>query len=116
MSRLYTPVPTANGPFAGIDPVARMTFGLIWDRYKLSSYHVTGAAGDCPWYDQAMDAVYCVYGQAELAAEVGVSERTIRRALDTLREAGLLIWRKATYKGSCRYYIPEHTRQYLRRQ
>ena len=116
MSRLYTLVPLPEGPFRGLDPVSRMVFGAIWDRYKLSSYNVTGTPGDSPWYDHQTGAVFCVFSHAELAEAVGISERTVRRSLDALRDAGLLIWRKATYKGACRYYVTEYVRAYLRKQ
>lgn len=106
----------AKGPFSGLDPTARLVFGLIWDRYKLSSFHVAGAAGESPWYDYQRDEVFCIYSQEELADQAGVSERTVRRALETLRCKALIEWRKATYKGSNRYYITESTRRFLKKQ
>lgn len=114
MARLYTLVPLPQGPFKGVSPIARMVHGMIWDRYKLSQYNVVGQGEETPWYDAGREAVYCVYAQNELAQSVGVSERTVRRALDELREAGLLSWRKAEYKCVCRYYIPEAVYAYLK--
>ncbi|MDO5378491.1 MAG: hypothetical protein Q4G52_09175 [Clostridia bacterium] len=48
MKQLYTIVPLPQGPFEGLDALARYAFGLIWDRYRVSSYNVTGCAGDSP--------------------------------------------------------------------
>lgn len=116
MAQLYSLTPLPQGPFAGLDPLARLCFGLIWDRYRVSSYNVTGCAGDSPWYDPAEDEIFCVFGQGELAALVGVSERTIRRCLADLKAADVIWWRKAQYRGSCRYYVEYTIRQYLRPQ
>lgn len=116
MAQIYTIVPLPMGPFAGLDPLARMTFGMIWDRYRLSGYNVTGCAGDSPWYDNDRGEVYCLYAQAELAQQMGCSERTIRRCLEDLREARIIWSRKAAYKGACRYYVYQGIRDYLRKQ
>lgn len=111
MANYYTLVPHPVGPFAALGPVERVVWGTIWERFRLSEYHVTG--GKDSWYDYDEDAIYCIYGQRELAAQVGVSERTIRRALDNLYEACLIDWRKADYKGACRYYFPRQVREYM---
>ncbi len=116
MSQLYTIVPLPQGPFAALDPLARLCFGLIWDRYKISSYNVTGCAGGSPWYDYDEEEVFCVFGQDELAQQMGVSERTVRRCLADLKAAGLIWWRKAKYAGSCRYYVDYTACAYLRPQ
>ena len=115
MAQKYTLVPLAQGPFIGIDPLARMAFGLIWDRYKVSSYNFIGAESESPWYDKTMDDVFCVYDQDELAREIGCSVRTVRRCLKDLNEAHLLYWRKATYKGACRYFVGYAAKAWLRR-
>lgn len=116
MSQLYTIVPLPQGPFAALDPLARLCFGLIWDRYKISSYNVTGCAGDSPWYDSDEDEIYCAFAQGELAALMGVSERTVRRCLADLKAADVIWWRKAKYASSCRYYVDYSIRRYLRPQ
>ena len=114
MAQLYTLVPRPEGPFQGLDPVSRMVFGAIWDRYRLSSYSVTG--GDGSWFDPREQAVFCVFTQQELAQLVGVSERTIRRSLDMLAADNLIWWRKATYKGANRYFIHAGIVEYLKPQ
>lgn len=116
MARLYTLVPMPQGPLAGIGLTERAVLGQIYDRYKLSTYNVTGQGDNTPWYDWYRDEVFCLYAQDDLAAELGISVRTVRRALETLRAAGLIDWRKATYKGACRYYISERVRVWLRPQ
>ena len=112
MSRLYSLVPLPQGPFAGLDPVTRMVFGLIYDRLRLSSHNLAG--GKQHWYDPVEDREYCVFKQSELAELVGVSERTVRRSLELLRADNLVWWRKATYKGANRYYIHDGIMEYLR--
>lgn len=113
MARLYTIVPLPTGPFEHIDALSRLCFGLIWDRYRVSSYNVTGTAGDSPWYDEDQEEVFCLYRQDELARDMGCSERTVRRCLETLREAGIIWWRKAVYKGANRYFVDPPIREYL---
>ena len=114
MAKYYTLVPLPIGAFEGLSPVDRLVWGTIWERWRLSSYNVTGTPGDSPWYDHNVEAVYCVFSHAALAEAVGVNERTIRRSLNALQERELLYWRKATYKGTCRYYIPEAVARYMR--
>lgn len=116
MGQVYTLCPLPQGPFAALDPLARLCFGAIWDRYKVSCYNVTGSTGDSPWYDHDEDEVFCVFGQGELARLLGISERTVRRCLGDLKAAGLIWWRKAQYAGSCRYYVDYTARAYLRPQ
>ena len=102
-------IPSAEGPFSGLDAMARYCFGLLYDRFKLSRKSVDvyssekflGArlvkladlnprkfAGDDrlkKTYD-----VYCVFKQKDLAAAMGCTERTVRRCIDTLRESGVI--------------------------
>lgn len=112
----YTIVPLADGPFAGLDALSRMAFGLIWDRYKLSSYNVSGAAGDCEWYDHRREEVFCIFSHVELARLIGCSERTVRRCLGDLKDADVIDWRRCAYGGACRFYVHEHIREYMRPQ
>ena len=112
--RKYTIVPLPAGPFERLDPLARMCFGFIWDRYKLSNYNVTGAADDSPWYDATVEAVYCVYSQHELAADIGCSLRTVRRCLDDLVNENVLWYRRCEYQGAARFYVSEHVCEYMR--
>lgn len=115
MSQVYTLVPLPDGPFAGLDPTTRLIFGLLWDRYKLSGYTLMGSDGECPYYDYDLDRLYCVWSHSDLARTAGVSERTVRRSLDTLRARDLITWRKARYSGACQYYIEPGVEYYLRR-
>ena len=52
----------------------------------------------------------------QLAELLGVSERTVRRSLDQLKDDQLIWWRKATYKGANRYFLHERITQELRKQ
>lgn len=114
MAQLYTLVPRPEGIFKGFDPVTRMVFGAIWDRYRLSCYNQMGNEND--WYDEVEERVYCVFSHAQLAEIVGVSERTIRRSLEALAADNIIWWRKATFKGACRYFVHPGTVEYLRPQ
>ena len=112
MAQVYLLVPLAQGPLAGLDLVARAVLGALYDRIKLSGYNTAG--GDNRYYDPIEDCCFCVYAQQELADLVGVSERTVRRALDVLASDNFVWWRKASYRGACRYYIHQGIMDYLR--
>lgn len=114
MAQKYMLVPLAKGLFAGYDLCTRAVIGALYDRHKLSSYNHIGSTGGAAWYDEREQAVYCVYSQAELAEQIGVSERTVRRSLDRLKDDQLIWWRKAAYKGANRYYLHEYTIRQLR--
>ena len=107
----YTIVPNPVGPFAGLDPLSRLVFGLIWDRHRLSRYNVVG--GQERWIDRDGN-VFCLFSQAELAALSGMSERTVRRCLDDLRRAQIVSWQKSGFRGVNRYYIDLAVWHYLR--
>lgn len=114
MAKYYSLVPYPEGIFEGMDAISRVTFGIIWERWKLSSYNVLGTAGDCRWYDRDEEEVYCLFNQLELARLVGCSEKTIRRTLIYLHdEKHLIYWRKADYKGVCRYYVEKDVQRYM---
>lgn len=106
-------VPLADGPFEGLGLTERAIFGAIWGRYRVSCYTQLGSAGDCPYMDDD-GQVYCFWRQDDLAAVVGVSDRTLRRALDNLRSAGLIRTRKAGYGGACKYYVTYEARAWLK--
>lgn len=115
MAQLYLLVPLADGPFKGLGLTERAVFGAIWDRYRVSCYTQLGTPGDCEYMDSNGE-VFCYFRQDELAYIVGLSERSLRRALATLREAGLIRTRKVGYKGTCRYYVTYEAREWLRPQ
>lgn len=99
--RKYTLTPSPFGLFRNIDAAARLVFGLIWDRFKLSEHSIT--SGDCRWQDVDGE-IFCIYSEVELAEHSGLSERTVRRCLNTLRDANLLRWDKTGFKGCNKYY------------
>lgn len=125
-------IPSAEGPFSGLDAMARYCFGLLYDRYKLSQKSVDEYRSEkflgarvhrlCDLNPRRfpddtrtkiMHEVYCVYKQKDLAAEMGCTERTIRRCLDTLREAGVIETERAGFNGANRFFIPFSVQQYF---
>ena len=106
----FTLTPSPVGPFHRVDLAARVVFGLIWDRYRLSVNSVL--SGDARWVDDNGD-VFCVYSQIELAEHSGLTDRTVRRCLDTLYRAQLLTWEKTGFKGTNRYYPDYYVRAYF---
>ena len=111
MAQLYQLVPLPQGIFAGMDIVSRAVVGCLYDRLKLSMYSAAG--GDERYYDAAANEYFCIFTQSELADQIGVSERTVRRSLDLLKADNLVHWRKATYRGANRYYIHHGIMEYL---
>lgn len=112
MAQLYSLVPLAQGPFRGMDPVTRMVFGVIWDRFKVSWQKSLN--GSERWVDAEFDGmIFCLYSQLEIAQVVGVTDRTVRNSLEKLRAAGIIDYRKASFKGACRYYMEDDTIKYL---
>lgn len=125
-------IPSAEGPFSGLDAMARYCFGLLYDRFKLSEKSVDEYRSEkflgarvrrlCDLNPRRFPndtrtmvthEVYCVYKQKDLAAEMGCTERTIRRCLDTLREAGLIETERAGFNGANRFYIPSQIQAYF---
>lgn len=98
MANKYTIVPAAHYPFDRLDALSRYTFGLIFDRWKLSARAETWRA----WVDDM--GIYCVYDQRDLANELGVTAPTVRRCLDALEREGLLKRERTGKRGACRYY------------
>lgn len=128
---LYTLIPANTGMFADVDPLARICFGLIFDRYCLSlksnearpgaySYAVEVDLGEELDRASARGVVvtlaraYCVYSQPDLARDIGCSERTARRCVDTLRKAQLITYDRDGQNGAARYTIPSRVYRYLR--
>ena len=112
MAKYYTLVPLPLGIFEGMALIDRAVFGLIWERYRLSCYKVAGGCED--WVDDEDGSVFCIFSHAEMAAQIGTSEKTIRRSLQVLRDEHCLIdWRKASFKGACRYYIEPAASDYM---
>ena len=125
-------IPSAEGPFSGLDAMARYCFGLLYDRYKLSEKSVDEYRSDkflgarvhrlCDLNPRRFpgdtrtkvthEACYH-YKQKDVAAEMGCTERTIRRCLDTLREAGLIETERSGFNGANRFFIPFSVQRYF---
>lgn len=103
MAQKYMLVPLPCGIFKDYDLVTRAVIGALYDRTRVSSYNLTG--GDERYYDRDEGKVFCVFTHDELGEQLGVSEKTVRRSLNRLKEDGFIWWRKATYKGANRYYL-----------
>lgn len=111
MAKYYSLVPLPQGIFSGLSLLDRAVFGLIWERWKLGSYKLTGGCED--WYDADEEEIYCIWSHDGLARATGTSEKTIRRSLNALRNENLIYWKKASYGGVCRYYIERPVQQYM---
>lgn len=116
MSQLYQLIPLPQGIFSGFSLLERAIFGLIYDRLKLSVNNHLGSPGGSAFYDEEERDVYCVYSQQELSETLGVSVRTVRRAVAVLVERELLISKKMRFQDANRYYIPFYIRQELKPQ
>lgn len=116
MAQRYMLVPLAEGLFRDYDLITRAVLGALYDRMRLSSYNLAGDPEGRAWFDEKEQRVYCVFSHAELAALLGVGERTVRRSLKTLSDDGLVWWYKAAYKAANRYFLHESITQQLKRQ
>lgn len=94
----YTIVPRRVFPFEGLDAMTRYAFGLIYDRYRLSSREETKER----WKDE--HGVYCVFDRQDLADELGVSLPTLRRCMESMVKAGVLVMRRNGPHAAWRYY------------
>lgn len=94
----YTIVPRRVFPFEGLDAMTRYTFGLIYDRYRLSAREETRER----WTDE--HGTYCVFDRQDLADELGVSLPTLRRCMDAMVKAGVLVMRRNGPHAAWRYY------------
>ena len=139
MARKYTIIPTAAGPFAGLDLASRAIFGLIWDRWQLSKKtneeagHGYTAPVKTSWaelrygiptkrrafsdedYNKEIEIslLYCVLRQSEIMAETGLCERTVRRCIRDLEAAKIMKIERAGIKGANRYFILHHVELYF---
>lgn len=115
MAKYYSLLPLAQGKFAedNLGLIDRAVFGMIYDRWRLSSYHVLGSCEESRWYDYEMQEIYCVFAHDELARLLGVSEKTVRRSLQLLKTKRYLWWTKKEYKGANHYYITRTLQEYM---
>ena len=116
MAQKYMLVPLAEGIFKDYDLITRAVIGALYDRIRLSNYNLIGDPTGTKWYDPQEQRVYCVFSHAELAEQIGVGERTVRRSLKLLHDDGLIWWRKAAYKAANRYFLDESITAALRKQ
>lgn len=130
----WSMIPSAEGPFKGLDVMARYCFGLLYDRYKLSEhtrengsdrfvtertkrwcdFHPVHFAGDETLVTRP--DTYCIYTQPELAKAMGCTERTVRRCIKELREAGLIETERGGYNGANRFFFTYAVYDYFIRQ
>lgn len=100
MSSVYTLIPRPIGCFAGLDMASRYAFGLIYDRWQLSRKK----ANEARFRDK--HGVYCVFSREALAAEMGITLPTLRKAMHQLIDRELIHARCPVAGGAWRYYIP----------
>jgi len=107
MSLVYTLIPRPIGDFAHLDALTRYSFGLIWDRWKLSAKKENR--------DRFSDyfGIYCVFERSALAGEMGVTLPTIRRCIESLIAANLVYARRTGVGATYRYYISERAYMHM---
>lgn len=115
MAQLYQLVPLPQGIFADLSLLERATFGLLYDRMKLSVNNHLNSDGSA-FYDEQEEMVYCIYTQQALSETLGVSVRTVRRALAVLVDKKFVISKKTRFQDANRYYIPFYIREELKPQ
>lgn len=107
MSLVYTLVPRPIGDFAHLDALTRYCFGLIWDRWKLSS-----RPENRPRFTDRF-GIYCVFERSAIAGEMGVTLPTVRRCIDALISANLVYARRTGSGATYRYYISERAYDHM---
>lgn len=114
MASAFILVPRAEGAFAALDPLARLCFGHIWNRYQLSRLtrhsgrgaFVMEVPADMRDRYKRPSVDYCVYSAAEMAVEIGCTDRTVRRCIADLRAAGVIDTHRNGYMGKLCFTIP----------
>ena len=132
----WSMIPSAEGPFSGLDAMARYCFGLLYNRYQLSMR--THSEGDsrisevrtvrlCDAFpyrpsmrndtsEISMSYAFCIYTQGDLAREMGCTDRTVRRCLEDLRRAGVIETKREGYNGALRFFFPPVVYEYFERE
>lgn len=107
MAQRYLLVPLPEGLFRHLDLNERAVLGALYDRIRLSEYNYMGAEHpeSYTFWDDQEESCFCVYNQSELGKQLGISDRTVRRCLERLKQEGFVWWRKMTYKGANRYFL-----------
>lgn len=101
MSSLYTLIPRPIGSFAGLDMASRYAFGLIFDRWQLSAKDSSGKYKD-------KFGPYCVFSRDALAAEMGITLPTLRKAMHQLIDREIIHARCPVSGCAWRYYVPRN--------
>lgn len=104
MANRYTIVPSAEYPFDRCDALSRYVFGLIYDRWKLS----TRTENRARWTDE--NGIYCVFDQSDIAKELGITLPTVRRCLNQLEDEKVIKRERTGKRGACRYYTTARAR------
>lgn len=94
-----------------MDPLARLCFGLIWDRFKLSR-HNTLNTGSGNWVTST-GKIYCVYPQEELARDMGCSIRTVRRCMQDLVREKVIVCFRDGFGSAARIAVYLQVHKYL---
>ena len=105
MSSVFTFIPRPIYEFAGLDMASRYAFGLIYDRLQLSAKN----------RDRFTDryGLYCVFSRESMAAEMGITVPTLRKAINQLIDRELITTRMAEAGGSWRYYLMQRAKDSL---
>lgn len=102
MGSVFTLIPRPIYEFAGLDMTSRYAFGLIYDRLQLSMKN----------RDRFTDTwgLYCIFSREAMAAEMGVSVPTLRKAIKELIDRELITSRITVAGGSWRYYLMQRAK------
>lgn len=108
MSSVFTFIPRPVYEFAGLDMASRYAFGLIYDRLQLSAKN----------RDRFTDryGLYCVFSRESMAAEMGITVPTLRKAINQLIDRGLITARLSEPGGCWRYYLMQRARDSIEMQ
>lgn len=99
MSSIYTLIPRPIGEFAGLDMASRYAFGLIYDRWMLSRRKENRER----YSDE--NGVYCVFSREAMAAEMGITVPTLRKAINQLIDRCLIRAIMPQMGFGWRYYV-----------
>lgn len=102
MGSVFTFIPRPIYEFAGLDMASRYAFGLIYDRLQLSARNrerFTDRYG-----------LYCVFSRESMAAEMGITVPTLRKAINQLIDRGLITSRMPNTGDCWRYYLMQRAR------
>ncbi len=98
LSAIYT-----NKAYKTLNPTARDVFFLIYNQFTLSKKSVS--EGKTNWKDD--NGVFCYLGQKEIAAILGKTDRTVRRAIEALKEAKLITVIERGARKKAKLYVHE---------